>query len=234
MSDLWLELRQIHIYKLSKEEKEGLQMPITPFAPYMKINMDGKSYYKVRSELTSGELKTRMTLPPSPSTSRTNDLLDENDPIIIPVETYELYEDPKTENKSTKHNVFIKISEGGTYAMSQDETLKNFKTFSVAYLKSILSKMSTSGIDNTFIFTNYEDQKKFRSKPAKSPEYQDAIELHLIKDDVRFPVMKMKGKYIENISYQLVLAYETSNELKSHSQKLVEVFKKYGITNLTL
>jgi hypothetical protein len=131
VSDLWLELRQIHIYKLSKEEKEGLQMPITPFAPYIKINMDGKSYYKVRSELTSGELKTRMTLPPSPSTSRTNDLLDENDPIIIPIETYELYEDPKTENKSTKRNVFIKISEDGTYAMSQDETLKNFKTFSV-------------------------------------------------------------------------------------------------------
>lgn len=233
MNDLWMELRQMHIYKLGKTEKKELNLPITPIAPYVKINLDGKSYYKVRSKLTEKELKSTISLPVSPTISESETLLDNNDPIIIPIENYTLKEKTVATSNSSKREVFITISEDGTYAINKDNALKEFEILSLKTLENLMSKLSKEEIENTFIFSSTKDYKKFRSKPSASPEYQDDILVKIIKNDIRFPVSKSGGKYVERISYQSVLDNKPSEALKTHTQKLSNVFKKYGIKNIT-
>ncbi|EDP71268.1 hypothetical protein FBALC1_02252 [Flavobacteriales bacterium ALC-1] len=235
MSDLWVELRQMYFYTLTKKEKENLKLPITPFAPYVKINKDGKSYYKVNNKLTDEERKVSAMF----STKKTSnfkglDLIDDSDPIVIPIGTYVLEKDPIKVNKTTKRTVLISISEDGIYSISKDDSLKNFESVSLQTIETLIAKLSEEEIENTFIFSKAKDSKKFRSKPSKSSEYQDDIEVILVKDDIRFTTMEIKGKYREYPSYQLVLDNDTSKNLKSHVSKLAELFKKYGITNLTL
>ncbi|QXP77522.1 MULTISPECIES: M56 family metallopeptidase [Winogradskyella] len=233
MNNLWLELRKHYIYKLSEKDQKSVELPITPFAPYVKINKDGKSYYKVYNQLTPEEEKTEMfTLKSSPKMIKTLELLDKNDPIIIPIETY-TSEKPIKET-ATKRLVYITISEDGTYSISKDNTFKNFEAVSLKTLESVIANLSPIEIKNTFVFSKNKDSKKFRSKPAKSPEYQDDIEVYLVKNDIRYTTIEYNGKYREHPSFQLALDNRPSEKLKSHVSKLAKLFKKYGITNLTL
>ncbi|WP_411767280.1 M56 family metallopeptidase [Winogradskyella sp. A3E31] len=235
MSELWIELRQMHIYSLSKEEKQGLRLPTTPFAPYVKINLDGKSYYKLRNKLTPREQKTFIGLGKDGTLSNLGlDLIDENDPIVIPIENFELEPVKKSDYKTKKHQVFITVSEDGHYAISKDNTLKEFEKITLETLEGLVSNLSQKDRENTFIFTQVNDYKKFRSKPAKSAEYQDDIEVNIIKDNVSHPIHKYKGKYSETVSYQGALDNKPSSQLKGHVQKLADVFKKYNIKNITL
>tara|TARA_R110002051_G_scaffold183039_3_gene252624 strand:+ start:98385 stop:101987 length:3603 start_codon:yes stop_codon:yes gene_type:complete len=234
MNNLWVALRQMYFFKLSDTDKAGLKLPITPFAPYVRINKDGKSYYKVNRDLTDEERKGSTMF----SIKRTSefiglDLLDDTDPIVIPIGTYELTKTLVKED-TTERGVLISISEDGKLDISKDNTFKNFETISIGTLESLLSKLTTDEIENTFVFAKAKDSKKFRSKPSASPEYQNDIKVTLIKDDIRFTVMEYNGKYREQPSYQLVLDNETSETLKSHVAKLAQLFKKYGITNLTI
>lgn len=234
MNDLWVALRQMYFFKLSDTDKAGLKLPVTPFAPYVRINKDGKSYYKVNRDLTDEERKGSTMF----SIKRTSefiglDLLDDTDPIVIPIGTYELTKTPVKED-TTERGILISISEDGKLAISKDNTFKNFETISIGTLESLLSKLTKDDIKNTFVFAKAKDSKKFRSKPSASPEYQNDIKVTLVKDDIRFTVMEYNGKYREQPSYQLVLDNETSETLKSHVAKLAQLFKKYGITNLTI
>ncbi|WP_299521127.1 M56 family metallopeptidase [Winogradskyella sp.] len=234
MSDLWVELRQMYFFSLSKDEKKNLKLPITPFAPYVKILKDGKSYYKVNKHLTEEELKVSSIFNKRETDFFPGlDLLDKNDPIVIPIGTYKL-EKESVKNEDGRRKVFISISEDGTYKISKDGSLKNFNLVSLNTLESLVAKLSELEKTNTFVFSDTKDFKKFRSKPSKSPEYQDDIEVILIKDDIRFNTMEINGKFREHPIYQLVLNNDTSEILRSHVAKLGELFKKYGISNLTL
>jgi hypothetical protein len=234
MSDLWVELRQTYFFKLTKAEKENLKLPITPFAPYVKINKDGKSYYKVNSKLTDAERKASSMFSVKKTSNFVGlDLLEDSDPIVIPIGSYKLTKTPVKEDNG-KRGVLISIAEDGTYAISKDNTYKNFEKITLETLESLLAKLTTDEIKNTFIFTQSKDAKKFRSKPASSIEYQDDIEVTLVKDDIRFSVMEYNGQYREHPSYQLVLDNRPSDNLKSHVFKLAKLFKKYGISNLTI
>ena len=236
MSDLWLELRQIHIYKLTKSEKESLKMPVTPFAPYVKINLDGKSYYKLSNKLNDKESKSGMAF----SFSKVNhvkrglDLIDDNYPVIIPIENYKLEPIKKEDYETKKRQVYITVSKDGKYGINKDNTLKEFEPLNLNSLEQLISKLSEKDIENTFIFSSTKDYKKFRNKPSKSLEYQDDIEVNIIKDDVRFIIQKYKGKFHEFPSYQSALDNSPNQALKTHVKKLGDLFKKYGITNLTL
>ena len=231
MRALWIELRQLYIYKLSKAEQKGLQLPIAPVAPYVSIKLDGKTYYKLKNNLTKEEQKTLISSS-SLNTSTGLDLIDSDAPITVPIGTYKL--EKSIPEKSTVRQVFIRISEDGTYAISKDNTLKSFEILTLNSLETLLSQMSQKDIQNTFVFAASKDYKQFRSKPSKSPEYQDDIEVILIKDDIRFPVIEANGLYNELISYQSVLDNAPSEALKRHTQTLAELFKKYGITHLNL
>ncbi len=235
MNDLWQELRQMLIYYLPKEEKKGLDYPITPFAPYVRVNYDGKSYYKISNQLTSDEKKVAFS-PSSPFISNKRsglDLLDEDDPIIIPIGSYTL-EPSVIEKEGNKRYITITVSKDGEYAISKDRSYKNFKETSLTNIEDIISKLSPEEIKNTFVFSKSNDFKKFRSKPAKTPEYQDDIEIKLIKTDIRFPIHEFEGKYYETISTQLALDNSDAYKLKPHVQALVNIFKKHGITNITM
>ena len=50
-------------FRLSKENKKLVERPIAPIRPYVKITLDGKTYYKKFKELTKEE---KETLPPPP------------------------------------------------------------------------------------------------------------------------------------------------------------------------
>ncbi|MFP4844947.1 M56 family metallopeptidase [Winogradskyella sp. PE311] len=234
MSDLWVELRQTYFFKLTKAEKENLKLPITPFAPYVKINKDGKSYYKVNSQLTDEERKASSMLSlKKPINFIGLDLLEDSDPIVIPIGTYKLEKEPAKPNE-TKRKVLISISEDGVYSVSQDSSLKNFKSISLKALEALVVKLSQDEINNTFVFCQNKDFKKFRSKPSNSTEYQNDIEVILVKDDIRFNIIEYNGKYKEHPSYQLVLDNGASENLKSHVTRLTKLFKKHGISNLTI
>ena len=234
MSDLWVELRQMYIYDLSKTEKADLKLPITPFAPYVKIHMDGKIYYKVNSQLTDEEQKSSTIIPIKKTSNYVGlDLLDESDPIVIPIGTYELSKEP-IEKEKGKRIVFISIRDNGEYAINLDETYKNFKTVSLTELEAMVSKLNKNEIKNTFVFAQNKDSKKFRSKPSASPEYQDDIEIWIIKNDIKNTVMEVRGEYKELPSYRLALDNRPSDKLKSQVTALAKIFRKYGIKNLTI
>lgn len=50
-------------FRMSKEDKAKVERPISPIQPYVKITMNGKTYYKKYAELTTEE---KATLPPPP------------------------------------------------------------------------------------------------------------------------------------------------------------------------
>ena len=237
MNDLWLELRQMLIYSLSKEDKKGLDYPKSPFLPYVRINYDGKSYYKINTHLTPEEEKATYTFglkSPSDYSDYDNglDLLKEDDPIVIPIGTYTL-EPNVIEKEGNKRHITITVSKNGEYTINKDRNYKNFQKTSLAEIENLVANLSKKEIQNTFIFSRYYDYKKFRSKPAKTPEYQDDIEIILIKNDIRFPINEYDGKYKESVSYQLALENDHQS-IKPSVLALVEIFKKYGVTNTTL
>lgn len=234
MSNLWVELRQMYFFSLSKKEKNNLKLPITPFAPYVKINKDGKSYYKVFSHLTPAEKKTMMISPkPSADMNNTLNLLNEDDPVVIPIGSYTLDKN-SVKKENHKQSIILSVNQDGTYAISRDNTFKNFEILSLKDIEAMLSKLSKDQISNTFVFSQASDLKKFRSKPSNSPEYKDDLEITLIKEDIRFTITEVKGKFKELQSYQLALDNKTSENIKSNVLKLASLFKKYGITNLTI
>ncbi|RZN84251.1 MAG: M56 family metallopeptidase [Winogradskyella sp.] len=62
MEALFSELGSMY-FRLSKKNKKMVDRPIAPIRPYIKITLNGKSYYKKSNELTEEE---RATLPPPP------------------------------------------------------------------------------------------------------------------------------------------------------------------------
>ncbi|WP_198658900.1 M56 family metallopeptidase [Winogradskyella tangerina] len=232
MSELWVELRQMYFYSMSEKEKKDLKLPLTPFAPYVKILKDGKSYYKVNKYLTKEEQKVSLIINDETNDYPGLDLLGKDDPIVIPIGTYKLEAPEK--NDTQRRKVFISISEDGTYKISKDNTLKNFEPLTIQSLEGLIANLSLKDKANTFVFAKKRDFNKFRSKPANSSEYQDDIEVILIKDEIKFIVSEVKGKFKEQTVYQLALENDASETIKSHVEKIGELFRKYKITNITI
>ncbi|WP_299117736.1 M56 family metallopeptidase [uncultured Winogradskyella sp.] len=62
MDDLFSELGSLY-FRMSKENKAKVKRPTPPVLPYVKISLNGKTYYKKSKDLTKEE---RATLPPPP------------------------------------------------------------------------------------------------------------------------------------------------------------------------
>ncbi len=232
MNDLWMELRQMLIYSLSKTDKKDLKFPISPLLPYVKILYDGTSYYKVSNKLTPEEIKSTFAFPYNPSEHNALDLLDDSDPITIPIGTYTLTEGEL--KKDNKRRITITVSEHGEYAISEDELYQRFTPISLSAIERMISAFSKKEIQNTFVFSKSKDLNTFRSKSAKTSGYQDSIEIKIIKTDVRYPVSEFKGKYYQRTSFQFALDNDNTTLLKPHVQQLAKIFRAQGITNITL
>ncbi|MDG1810960.1 MAG: M56 family metallopeptidase [Polaribacter sp.] len=236
MSSLWLDLRKMYFYSLSEKDKSELELPTSPYLPYIKVLYNGKSYYKLYNQLTKEEIRATMVFKASDVHRKSLAILDENAPNTIPIGSYKLRkEKPETNSTNQKRSIIISISDDGKYAISKDQTFKNFELISIVSIEKLLSNLSKNEIENTFVFSKSRDLKKFRSKPAKSKEYQDDIEITLIKSDIRFSIMKsLKGDYVEHPVTQLVLDNTKTTQLKSSVERLAVLFKKHGITNMTI
>ena len=60
MSSLWLDLRKMYFYSLSEKDKSELELPTSPYLPYIKVLYNGKSYYKLYNQLTKEEIRATM------------------------------------------------------------------------------------------------------------------------------------------------------------------------------
>ena len=138
-------------------------------------------------------------------------------------------------SKNTKKKITISIDENGFYAINLDDTYKNFQAISLSKIKSIIAGLSQDEIKNTFVFTKTSDSKKFRSKPSNSLEYQDDIEINIIKSKIKFMTLKDKnGINKEFPIIQYVLDNKDINVYKEATLKLSELFRQYNIQNITI
>ena len=138
-------------------------------------------------------------------------------------------------SNNTRNKITISINENGAYAINLDETYKNFRAISLQKIKSIIAGLSQDEIKNTFIFTKTSDSKKFRSKPSNSPEYQNDIEINIIKSKIKFMTIKNKdGISKEFPMIQYVLDNKDKNVYKEATLKLAKLFRQYNIQNITI
>ncbi|GGG96622.1 hypothetical protein GCM10011416_13080 [Polaribacter pacificus] len=136
---------------------------------------------------------------------------------------------------SNKRQLAISISPEGFFSINTDDTFKTFEPISLASIEELLSKLSTNEIKNTFVFAKSKDLNKFRSKPSNSKEYQDDIEINLFKSKIKIITLKENGNDLIQVPYiQYVLDNKDTKLVKPHVQKLAIIFKKYGITNMTI
>jgi len=68
MDDLFSDLGGMY-FRMKKESKAKVKRPTAPILPYAKITLNGKTYYKKRSELTKEEKET-LPPPPPPATKK--------------------------------------------------------------------------------------------------------------------------------------------------------------------
>ena len=131
-----------------------------------------------------------------------------------------------------KQRLYIEISEDGNYAIGKTNSITELTSASLTTIDNLISKLSKEDIINTFVFSSSNDLKKFRGKPSNHPEYQNDIEIILIKDKY-IEINRIGDKDNNRLAYQSVLDNDPSKSLKSHVNKLGEIFKKYGVTNIT-
>ncbi|WP_179349965.1 M56 family metallopeptidase [Winogradskyella pacifica] len=66
MDELFSDLGGLY-FRMSKENKAKVKRPISRIQPYVQITLNGKTYYKKRSELTAEEIATLPPPPPPPA-----------------------------------------------------------------------------------------------------------------------------------------------------------------------
>ncbi|WP_458628613.1 hypothetical protein [Winogradskyella sp. PC D3.3] len=71
MDELFSDLGGLY-FRMSKENKAKVKRPISPIKPYVQITLNGKTYYKKRSELTAEEIATFPPPPPPPPAKQTS------------------------------------------------------------------------------------------------------------------------------------------------------------------
>jgi hypothetical protein len=171
--------------------------------------------------------KSEKIIPPSPPVpvqSESNQTFKEND-------------SPKIKNKINKprRTIYISISESGDYGIvKNDYDSTRFEPTTLSAIEKLLAQLTSKELKNTFIFSSYEDLKKYRGKPSSTLEYQDDVEIWLVKAELK------NGKLAKDISYEksknmFQLIYDNGiGNLQPHLDKLIQVFKSYETINMTL
>ena len=228
-------------FRMPRADKNKVPFPNNPHGEYAKIRRkDGSHYYKKRSELNSEDkklLNRRLPPPPALKKNATKKEIERYNKAykFWKEKTKRLPPPPpkqkiKEDRKLSKRQILIKVSKDGEFLINKDNTYKNFERISITSIERILANLSTNEIKNTFVFSKSKDLNKFRSKPAKSIEYQDDIEIHLIKTKIKY--IPRKGK--KHPMVQFALDNKNADLLEKHVQKIGKVFKKYGIKNMTI
>ena len=147
--------------------------------------------------------------------------------------------DTKVYSTSKKRRIYISVSKKGELAFVEGKLIDpKFKPVSITQIETFLNTLSKTELKNTFIFTRGKDLKTFRSKPSNTPEYDDDIEIYLIKS--KKDESERTKKLLKNMSeknskwFAYELALENNNDLKSQTLELIKIFKKYKGINTTL
>ncbi|WP_225035289.1 M56 family metallopeptidase [Winogradskyella sp. SM1960] len=125
LDDLFSDLGGLY-YRMSKENKAKVKRPIAGISPYAKITLNGKTYFKKHSELTTEE---KATLPPPPPP-----------PLPIQNNNYNLKEKPI---------MVVLINRNG-------ELLVKNKNTSLEGIESKLKTLSKSFDDSNSVFVRYD------------------------------------------------------------------------------
>ncbi len=230
-------------FRMPRVDKNKVTRSENPIKPYVALRKNNKVFYKLKKDLTEED---KLLIPPPPPVPNAT-----KEEIEKAKNAYEAWKKrtgndftppppPPVKKKTVAGNIGTKtlvilVSKNGNYSISNDKSFKNFKPVSITTIENTISKLNINEIKNTFVFTKTKDLKKFRSKPSKSLEYQDDLELYIMKSNIEYVSTKGKSGNIKEIPKgEFALDNKNISEYKPHVLELIEMFKKYNIKNITI
>lgn len=174
-------------------------------------------------------------VPKPPKNKKSEKIITPFRPVPVQSESIQIFKKKDSSKNKPRRRIYISISESGDYGIvKNDYDSTRFEPTTLYAIEKLLSQLTSKELKNTFIFSSYEDLKKYRGKPSSTPEYQDDVEIWLVKAELK------NGKLAKDISFEksknmFQLIYHNGiGNLQPHLDKLIKVFKAYETINMTL